>query len=282
MDRMMPIRSCIRQSIEEEVRMTASLFSPLYDLVTGGTRGAGRETVLALVRAGRPGVMFLYRQKEGRAQELVKEAREINPDIDIVAIKCDITDSSQITQIVAELNARKAYLSSLFLVASGGLERGMSEDYPMLMNKDAQLAVVNACWKLFAFGATVIYDTSHWAHRFGEVEQLPDYEPIASSKNAGERSLLKLIPTLERLDQRNVKFVIVTGDMLVDSMVVRLMERKSPGIISARLKAAGVEELPTYLTFGQKNVDVLLDQDIRNGDVIVVGGALETLTPLQA
>ena len=89
--------------------------------------------------------MFLYRQKEGRAQELVKEAREINPDIDIVAIKCDITDSSQITQIVAELNARKAYLSSLFLVASGGLERGMSEDYPMLMNKDAQLAVVNAC-----------------------------------------------------------------------------------------------------------------------------------------
>ncbi len=258
----------------------SSLFSPIYDLITGGTRGAGRETVLGLVRAGRPGVMFLFREKEQRAQELIEEARAINPEAEVVAIKCDITDKDQLGQIAAALNARKAYLGSIFLVASGGLERGKSDDYPMLVNKDAQLSLVSECWRFLAFGARIIYATSHWAHMFSYVQQLPGYYPIAESKNAGERALLRLIPELELRSRRNVTFVTVTGDMLVDSSVIKLMERQNKGTVDARLKEAGVEDLPTYAVFGQAMVDTFLDPLARHKDVIVVGGALDTLQPL--
>ena len=43
--------------------------------------------------------------------------------------------------------------------------------------------------RLLAPGATVVHVTSHWAHLYGSVPQLPDYEPVARSKHAGEEAL---------------------------------------------------------------------------------------------
>lgn len=68
------------------------------------------------------------------------------------------------------------------LNGSGGLERerlAADPDDPRRINRDAQLALTEGTWPLLRPGATVALVTSHWAHRLGEVEQLPAYEPVA-------------------------------------------------------------------------------------------------------
>jgi hypothetical protein len=47
----------------------------------------------------------------------------------------------------------------------------------MHINHDAQLALLDGALPLMPRGATVIFVTSHWAHRYGEVEQFPAYAP---------------------------------------------------------------------------------------------------------
>src|SRR5690349_22343011 len=37
--------------------------------------------------------------------------------------------------------------------------------------------------------SSIVFVTSHWAHLYGQVEQLPNYEPIAETKYAGEQAL---------------------------------------------------------------------------------------------
>jgi hypothetical protein len=38
-------------------------------------------------------------------------------------------------------------------------------------------------------GGVIVFVTSHWAHLYGQMEQLPAYKPIAESKYAGEQAL---------------------------------------------------------------------------------------------
>lgn len=249
-----------------------------YALVTGGTRGTGRETVLALLERGQKGIFFLYREKERRANELVEEAAQLAPDAQVIPLRCDITEEGQLAEAEMLVSMSDISLSGLFLVASGGLEPGMPEDYAMRMNRDAQLAVVRTFWKHLTVGATLVFDTSHWAHLFGKVVQLPAYDPIAETKNAGEEALRQFIRELEVTDPREVRFIVITADMLVDSMVVRGMERRHPGLIAARQELVGIDNpLPKYHTLGVANADALFNPDLKNGDIVIVGGALSTL-----
>ena len=81
-------------------------------------------------------------------------------------------------------------VATLVLNASGGLERDLiaaDPEYPMRINRDAQLAALDALLPLLRAGATVIHVTSHWAHLYGTVSQLPEYEPVARSNTPGRR-----------------------------------------------------------------------------------------------
>src|SRR5438067_4755187 len=100
----------------------------------------------------------------------------------------------------------------------------------MRINRDAQGATLEALLPLLARPAVVVFVTSHWAHLYGEVPQLPDYEPVARSKRAGEDLLRARIGVLA---DRGIRLLVVTGDLVEGTITARLLERRSRGLHDA-------------------------------------------------
>ncbi len=202
-------------------------------LVTGSSRGIGADTARHLAAAG-AAVILNYRNKAARAEKLVGEIEENGGTA--FAIGADLTDPESVADFAAEVRERLGGLDILVLNASGGMESGMGEDYAMRLNRDAQLGVLSAFRPLLAAGGRVVFVTSHQAHFIRTVPTMPEYEPVALSKRAGEDALRALIP---ELDAAEIGFVVVSGDMIEGTITATLLERANPGAIGARRESAG-------------------------------------------
>ena len=122
------------------------------------------------------------------------------------------------------------------LNASGGMESGMGEDYALVLNRDAQLNVLDAAVPLMGDGSRVVFVTSHQAHFIRTTPTMPEYEPVALSKRAGEDALRERIPGLA---EQGIDFVVVSGDMIEGTITATLLERANPGAIADRRESAG-------------------------------------------
>lgn len=202
-------------------------------LVTGSSRGVGADTAVYLAQAGAK-VVVNYRNKEKRAAQLVDQLRERGGDA--IAVGADLTDPDSVAAMFDRVRARWGGLDILVLNASGGMESGRGEDYALRLNRDAQLNVLDAALPLMGEGGRVVFVTSHQAHFIREAETMPEYEPVALSKRAGEDALRERIPELRA---RGIGFVVVSGDMIEGTITATLLERARPGAIEARKEAAG-------------------------------------------
>ena len=238
-------------------------------VITGGSRGIGAATALELARRGFD-VAFTYRNKRERANDVATEIEAAGGAA--LAVQADITDGGALSRFVAALGAWRPRIDLLILNASGGLERDLvtaDPDYPMRINRDAQLATLDAVLPSLATGATAIHVTSHWAHLYGTVHQLPDYEPVARSKHAGEQALRARIADLAA---RGIRLLVVTGDLVEGTITARLLERRTRGLHEAR-----AEESVTPEEFARTIVAASLDPSLASGATVVVGGTLASL-----
>lgn len=244
-------------------------------LITGGSRGVGAETALALAGRGYD-VVITYRNKAARAAKVVTAIEEHGARA--LALASDITIGADRAQLVAEIADWAGGLDLLVLNASGGMERDLlaaDPDYPMHLNRDAQVAMLDAARPLLGAGSTVVFVTSHWAHAYGRVEQLPDYEPIARSKHAGEVALRE---RQDALAAAGIRLLVVTGDIIEGTITAALLERRSPGLADDRRDRAG--DLPTTAEMGEAIARAATDPSLPSGHTVIVGGALESLPPL--
>jgi NAD(P)-dependent dehydrogenase (short-subunit alcohol dehydrogenase family) len=231
-------------------------------LVTGGSRGVGAATVDLLARAGAD-VVVNYRNKAARAEQVAEAARALGVRAKVA--QADITDR----RFVAEMLGTLERVDVLVLNASGGMERDLvaaNPGYPMAVNRDAPLMLLELARPLMPRGSVVVHVTSHLAHFYGRVDQIPEYEPVAESKHAGEHALLKLAPELER---DGIRVAVVSGDLIEDTIVPRLMERARPGLIETRRGQAGT--LPTTRDMAEAIVRAAEDDGLPTGHVIYVG-----------
>ncbi len=238
-------------------------------VITGGSRGIGAATARELARRGFD-VAFMYRNKGGRAEEVAADVERTGGGA--LAVECDITDANALRDLTTRLGAWRPSLDLLILNASGGLERDLvarDPDYPMRMNRDAQIATLDAVLPLLTHGASVIHVTSHWAHLYGTVSQLPAYEPIARSKHAGE---LALRARAGELATRGIRLLVLTGDLVEGTITARLLERRTRGLSDAR-----AEESLTPEQFARAIADAALDASLASGATVVVGGALASV-----
>nr|WP_198425806.1 SDR family oxidoreductase [Microbacterium ureisolvens] len=202
-------------------------------LVTGSSRGIGADTARYLAQAG-ANVVINYRNKAPRAEKLATELRELG--VEVLVVGADLTDAASVQAMFDEVEATFGGLDVLVLNASGGMESGMAEDYALQLNRDAQVRVLETALPLLGEGSRVVFVTSHQAHFIRTTPTMPEYEPVALSKRAGEDALRERIPALT---ERGVEFVVVSGDMIEGTITATLLERANPGAISARREDAG-------------------------------------------
>ncbi len=202
-------------------------------LVTGSSRGIGADTIRFFAEAGAD-VVINFRNKAPRAEKLAAEVRALGRRALVVG--ADLTDSDSVAQMLDAVRAEFGGLDVLVLNASGGMEANMGEDYALRLNRDAQVDVLRTALPLLREGGRIVFVTSHQAHFIRTTPTMPEYEPVALSKRAGEDALRELIPAIEA---QGVEFVVVSGDMIEGTITATLLERANPGAISQRRESAG-------------------------------------------
>lgn len=202
-------------------------------LVTGSSRGIGAETAVFLAEAGAK-VAINFRSKAPRAEKVADRARAAGGEA--LTIGADLTDRDSVAGMMDEIRNAWGGLDLLVLNASGGMETDMGEDYALRLNRDAQVAVLEAALPLMSRGGRIVFVTSHQAHFIRTVPTMPEYEPVARSKRAGEDALRLRLDELEEL---GVEFVVVSGDMIVGTITATLLERVRPGALESRREDAG-------------------------------------------
>jgi len=202
-------------------------------LVTGSSRGIGADTVRYFAEAGAD-VVINFRNKAPRAEKLAGELRALGRRVLVVG--ADLTDPASVAAMFDSVRREFGRLDVLVLNASGGMESGMAEDYALTLNRDAQVGVLQAAEPLMGDGARVVFVTSHQAHFIRTTPTMPEYEPVARSKRAGEDALRELIPGLA---EKGIGFTVVSGDMIEGTITATLLERANPGAIAGRRESAG-------------------------------------------
>ena len=202
-------------------------------LVTGSSRGIGADTVRYLAAAG-AAVVVNYRSKAPRAEKVVSEI--VAGGGRAIAVGADLTDPASVASMFERAVAELGPIDVLVLNASGGMETGMGDDYAMRLNRDAQVNVVEGALPHLAPGARIVFVTSHQAHFIRTTPTMPEYEPVALSKRAGEDALRAKI---DELEAAGLEFVVVSGDMIEGTITATLLERANPGAIAARRADAG-------------------------------------------
>jgi NAD(P)-dependent dehydrogenase (short-subunit alcohol dehydrogenase family) len=179
-------------------------------------------------------VVINYRNKAPRAEKLATELRELG--VEVLVVGADLTDPESVQAMFAEVERTFGGLDVLVLNASGGMESGMGEAYALQLNRVAQVSVLETALPLLGDGSRVVFVTSHQAHFIRTTPTMPEYEPVALSKRAGEDALRERIPLLA---ERGVGFVVVSGDMIEGTITATLLERANPGAIASRRESAG-------------------------------------------
>ncbi len=202
-------------------------------LVTGSSRGIGADTVRYFAQAG-ANVVINFRNKAPRAEKLAAELRGLG--VEALVVGADLTDPESVQAMFSEVERTFGSLDVLVLNASGGMESGMGEEYALQLNRDAQVNVLATALPLLGEGSRVVFVTSHQAHFIRTTPTMPEYEPVARSKRAGEDALRAKLPELEAA---GFEFVVVSGDMIEGTITATLLERANPGAIASRRESAG-------------------------------------------
>ena len=240
-------------------------------LITGGSRGIGAATALALAARGYD-IALTYRNKAARANEVAAHITALHQHA--LPLGCDITQADDVRRLFTALKEWHTELDILVLNASGGLERdllALDPEYPMHINRDAQLRLVEYALPLMTRGGTIVFITSHWAHLYGQMTQIPAYEPVAESKHAGEQALRT---QQDMLAERGIRLLVVTGDLIEGTITPKLLERGAPGLTEHRRATIG--PLPTATEMGAVIAQSATDPSLPSGHTIVVGGSLES------
>jgi NAD(P)-dependent dehydrogenase (short-subunit alcohol dehydrogenase family) len=239
-------------------------------LVTGGSRGIGAVTAQMLAERGFH-VLINYREKRKRA-ELLAEQIVLNGG-SAVPVQADITSTPDLNRLCRHIATDYGRLDVLVLNASGGLELGADDGYAMRINRDAQHSLAAALSELMPPESRIVFVTSHQAHFYGQRDVPEQYKPIAESKRAGEDALRSYAI---KLRHRGVGLSVVSGDMVDDTIIVRLLERRDSDAVHDR-RAHG--PLPTIKEFATAIADEAEASTI-TARTVFIGGSdyLQTTT----
>ena len=153
-------------------------------LVTGGSRGIGKEIALELARRGAD-IAFNYIRSHAAAAETQSEIEALG--VRCLRVRAHLGDSDKIRQLFAEVAANFGKLDVLVNNAASGVQRSASEleekhwDWTMNVNAKAPWLCAIEASKLMPNGGSIVNITSQ-----GSQKVLPYYFSVGISKAALE------------------------------------------------------------------------------------------------
>ena len=241
-------------------------------VVTGASRGIGAEIAVALAGQG-VRVMGTYLSKKRRMEEVIERGKILGGTI--IGVQADICKGEDCVRVFNQAESSFGPVDFLILNAAGGLEAEHRDDpdWPQRINLTAQKSLLQAGF-LFPHdpylcipGAKIIYMTSTWAHRYGEVEQLPYYEDIGRAKFGFESDLRRQIPVLSR---NGISVGFVCAGIVDGTATMLLLRRSFPEVVEELAARAGSEQFVKAADVASAVVR-LLDSEFEPGDTVYVG-----------
>ncbi|MGI9591079.1 MAG: 3-oxoacyl-[acyl-carrier-protein] reductase [Myxococcota bacterium] len=199
-------------------------------LVTGGSRGIGREIVRTLAERGAR-VAFTYRENAAAAESLVKELASANPQV--VGFACDATDLDAVKVTVKEVAAQLGPITGLVNNA------GITRDRPFVMMKPEEWHEVidTDLTGAFNFCRSVIFSMSK--RKAGKIVNVGSISGLVGNPgqvnySAAKAGLIGLTKALARETARSGINVNLIAPGLIDTdMIQSIPEKNREGMLAA-------------------------------------------------
>lgn len=206
---------------KQEIRETRPLKDKLA-VITGTSRGIGREIALHLAQAGAnivgshvtPGLHSQHRQEmvDEQASAYGVFSYSVLTDITEPAGRADLLDGASFW---AQATGGEG-IDYLILNAAGGLEKDKLEGWAEKINIEAQLALVDLFLPHMNYGGKIIYVTSLWAHKYDKLPHPDFYDNVARTKYEAEVALRERIP---EMNEYEVRLGILCGHVIKGTAV---------------------------------------------------------------
>ncbi|MCL5432916.1 MAG: SDR family oxidoreductase [Patescibacteria group bacterium] len=238
-------------------------------VVTGTSRGVGAEIAQILGFTGAYIIgSHVDPNKSARDDRVVYKVGRSQME----SLLVDITKPEDRQKFVDAVKKRTdPKVDILVLNASGGLEKGKTDNWAEVINIDAQKGMIQDLMGLMAPRSKIIYLTSEYSERYGKVEQPPGYEPVARTKYLFEQNLKEQI---EELEKRGIKVGIVSAAIIKDTATFYLFQRHSPEWLEKMRARMNQKDFPTPLDMALAVNYAVLDEDAESGKRYFVGEEL--------
>ena len=239
-------------------------------VITGTSRGIGAEVAVSLADVG-VDIVGNHVDPKKEAKQGDTATRVLAHGVSFNSVLADISEQlgreALVQGAIGDVQKPRK-VDYLILNAAGGLERGKSEDWAEQINIKAQHELVNEFIPNMNPGGKIIFMTSLWAHKYGDVKQLPAYGPVASTKHRFEEELRARIPELE---QKGIDVGIVVGHIIKGTAAHLLFSRMAEEEMVKLEQTAEGGKFPEASEMGLAVRDILLS-NFDSGRTIYVGG----------
>ena len=237
-------------------------------IVTGATRGIGKEIALTLAQNG-ANIAINYRNYNDEIVELINALKEFGADV--LAIKCDVSKSNEVENFVSEI---KNHFSSIDILVNNA---GITKDGLILRMKDQDFDdVLNVNLK-GTFNTTKFVSQVMFKQKHGKIVNISSVVGLIgnagqSNYSASKSGVIGFSKSVAKeLASRNININVVAPGYIDTDMTKSLPDRVKEEILKIipMKKIGNPKEVANLVLFLSSNLS-----DYITGQVINVDGGM--------
>ena len=237
-------------------------------IVTGATRGIGREIALTLAQNG-ANIAMNYRNLNSEVEDLINEIKSFG--VDALAIKCDVSITEEVDNFVKEV---KSHYNTIDVLVNNA---GITKDGLILRMKEADFDDVLDVNLKGTFNTTKSVSSIMVRQKYGKIINISSVVGIAGNAGqcnyaASKAGVIGFSKSIAReLASRNINVNVVAPGYINTDMTKNLPDKVKEEIIkSIPMKKIGdPKEVANLVLFLSSNLS-----DYITGQVINVDGGM--------